>query len=71
MVRPGTAEINLTVKEAAAWFRVAPSTVREWVRQRKIECRGTKGPAKLYRFSDLIEAERATRNATTQPGRKR
>lgn len=69
-MHPGTAQIALTVREAAVWFKVQPSTVRMWVRQRGIECRGMKGPAKLYRFSDLVEAERATRNAPTQPGRK-
>lgn len=63
-------DVVLTVKEAAAWFGVVASTVRMWVRQREIECVGMRGMAKLYRFGDLVDADRATRNAPSQPGRK-
>lgn len=64
----GNAEAVLTVAEAAMWFRVRPSTVRMWMRG--VEHVGMRGQAKLYRFADLAEAERKTRNAPTQPGRK-
>jgi transposase len=70
MVPEANTNAVLTVKEAAAWFGVVASTVRMWVRTYKIECVGMRDQAKLYRFGALVEADRATRNAPTQPGRK-
>ena len=61
-------DAKLTVVEAAIWFRVTQSTVRMWMRG--VEHVGMRGNAKLYRFADLVAAERKARNAPTQPGRK-
>lgn len=69
MAKAGRTDPALTVAEAAMWFGVQPSTVRMWMRG--VEHVGMRGPAKLYRFGDLAEAERRARNAPTQPGRKR
>lgn len=64
-------DVELTVKEAAAWFGVVASTVRMWAKTGKIEAVGMRGQAKTYRFTDLVEADRISRNAVSQPGRKR
>ena len=56
--------VTLTGVEAAAWFSVAPSTIRQWASDGKIRVVGHKGRANLYSYAELVEADRATRNSS-------
>ena len=62
----GVTEVNLeaevTVIEAAAWFKVSPKTVRTWVARYSIASVGGRAKnTKTYRFSDLVAADRRAR----------
>jgi len=43
----------LTPTEVAAMFRVSPSTVARWVRQKKLEAVRTPGGRNLFRAEDV------------------
>lgn len=55
------AEKLMTVKLAAIWFGVTPSTVRSWVADRRVPSQGQIGNAKLYSFATLCVIDRETR----------
>jgi len=61
-------DVPFTSREAAEHFRVARSTIRQWVRRYRIEpagsvLAGNGQPAPTYRFGDLVRAERLTRTS--------
>lgn len=59
-------EVPFTVKEAAAFWNVARSTVWMWVSRAKIESVGvrqTPGFPREYRFGDLSAAEQRYRSS--------
>jgi len=73
--------------DAAAWFertptRVSAATIRSWAhrgykdidgQRRKLEAVDHQGPrgAARYRWTDIVDAERATRRNPKSPGRGR
>lgn len=61
-----TDEVPFTVKEAAAFFHVAVSTVWNWISRAKIEPIGFRkgqGQPLVYRFGDLSRAEQRFRKS--------
>ena len=61
-----THDVPLTVKEAAAFFGVARSTVWSWISRAKLEPIGYRkgqGQALVYRFGDLAAAEKRFRSS--------
>jgi hypothetical protein len=53
----------MTVKLAAEWFGVSPSTVRGWVLRYELKPLGRMGNAKLYSFVELCLVEARARSS--------
>lgn len=55
-------DVPCTVAEAAEWFKVSKKTINTWVYRYGITSVGGRGKqARLYRFSDLNDADRRAR----------
>jgi len=59
----GVRDAGLTSAEAAAWFGVAPSTVRGWITTHSLEPIGKRGRANLYSFRALSAIDLKTRKS--------
>jgi hypothetical protein len=61
-----------SVQQAAAWFGVTPKVVRNWIARYHLVSIGGRGKqAHIYRYRDLVEAERRARESSTTPVTRR